>query len=87
MMNGEYPAHKKALKEGGWLQGGEILNYWFREDDSPVSFYVVAFMSFDKIYTIDFLRVFGGTDGYPAQISVDKRVRMEEWKQMFGENK
>lgn len=86
-MNGEYPAHKKALEEGGWLQGGEIIHYWFREDANPVSFYVVAFMSYNKISTIDCLRVFGGTDGYSAQVSVDKRVGMEKWKRMFGENK
>jgi len=86
-MNREYPAHKKALEEGGWLQTGVLIHFWCRDEIHPVSFYVVAFMCYNKIPTIECLRVFGGTDEYPAQVSVDKRVAMRNWKRIFGENK
>jgi hypothetical protein len=49
----------------------------------PVSFYVVAFKSYDELPTIDCLRVFGGVDGFPAKVSIDKRVR--NWVRTLGE--
>ena len=85
-MDVEYPPHRKALEEGGWLHNGKVIHYWVRyESGHPVSFYVLAFKSYNKIPTIDCIRVFGGHTEVQAQVSIDKRVR--NWKQIFGENK
>jgi len=71
-MDEEYPAHRKALEEGGWIGDGEVIHHWFRNDGNyPISFYVVAFKSYDELPTIDCLRVFGGVDGFPAKVSID----------------
>lgn len=82
-MDEEYPPHRKALEEGGWIEDGAVIHHWFRDDGYPISFYVVAFKSHTGMITIDCLRVFGGTVGARVQVSVDKRVR--NWKQLFGE--
>ena len=83
-MDEEYPPHRKALEEGGWLMDGTVVHYWVRDENGyPVSFYVVAFKQYGKIPTIDCIRVFGGNAGTSAQVSIDKRIR--NWKRIFGE--
>ena len=83
-MDEEYPAHRKALEEGGWLQGGEVIHYWVGDRSSyPISFYVAAYKGYTGKITIDCLRVFGGADEVPAQVSVDKSIR--NWNRIFGE--
>lgn len=78
-MDKEYPAHRKALEDGGWLKGKEVLHCWIRDSGYPVSFYVVTFIDYNKIPTIDCIRVFGEDDEHSAQISVDKSVGMKNW--------
>jgi hypothetical protein len=86
-MDEEYPAHRKALEDGDWLKDGKVIHYWFRNNNYPVSFYVVVFIDYNKIPTIRCIRVFGGDYGLSIQISVDKSIEMENWKQIFEENK
>ena len=87
-MDKEYPPHRKALEDGDWLRGGEVIHYWLKTKnffDYPVSFYVVAFIDYNKVPVIRCMRVFGGASGGVVQISVDKDVGMSNWKRMFGE--
>lgn len=87
-MDKEYSPHRKALEDGGWLRGGEVIHYWLKTKDFfdyPVSFYVIVFIGCNKVPAIRCMRVFGGASGGVVQISVDKNVEMSDWKRMPGE--
>ena len=81
-MDEEYTPHRKALEDGGWLMDGEIIHYWVRMKDYPVSFYVVAFKSHTGTITVNCIRGFGGNTEIPAQVSIDKRIG--NWERIFG---
>jgi hypothetical protein len=89
-MDEEYTPHRKALEDGGWLEGGKVIHYWLKSKDFfdyPVSFYVVAFIDYNKMPAIRCMRVFGGASGDVVQVSVDKDVSMSNWVRVSGENK